>query len=56
MGRVKEVFAELNLKQVFLDYEERSYTELLEDINKYSGQLPKEMFIKFAQKIYKRQK
>ena len=56
VAKVKEIFAELNIRQVFLDYEEQSYTELLDLINKHSGQLPKEMFVKFAQKIYKRQK
>ena len=56
VSAVKAVFEELNLKQVYLDYEERSYNELTELINKLSGQLPKEMFFAYARKIYKRQK
>ncbi|ELU07394.1 hypothetical protein CAPTEDRAFT_223258 [Capitella teleta] len=54
--KVKSLFDELNLKQVYRDYEESSYNELTGLIDTLSGSLPKEMFVSYAKKIYKRQK
>ncbi len=56
MAKVKVVFKDLDLPQVYAKYEETSYNELMDLIDKKSGQLPKEMFIAFAKKIYKRDK
>ena len=54
--RVKALFDELNIRKVYTDYEDRSYTELSGLIDKLSKNLPKGMFEAFAQKIYKRNK
>ena len=54
MSAVKEIYAELSMKQVFQEYEDRSYAELNDLIE--SGELPKDMFMAFAKKIYKRDK
>lgn len=53
---VKGIYNDMNLKKVYADYEESSYQELCQLIEKLSGSLPKDIFFKFAQKIYKRQK
>ena len=53
---VKDVFNELNLQQVYQEYEESSYRKLTSLIDTHSGELPKDMFLAFARKIYKRQK
>ena len=54
MERVKQVYKQLDLKKVYSDYEEETYQELMQLISKLSGTLPADMFIAFAQKIYKR--
>ncbi|KAK6191277.1 hypothetical protein SNE40_003008 [Patella caerulea] len=54
--RVKELYRDLNLTHVYTEYEESSYKELKTLIEKCSGNLPKEVFMAFARKIYKRQK
>lgn len=54
--RVKEVYKELELPQVYRDYEESSFKHLMNLINTSSGSLPASIFVSFAQKIYKRQK
>lgn len=54
--RVKELYQELSLDQVYRDYEETSYQQLMSLINDTSGPLPSSVFVSFAQKIYKRQK
>lgn len=53
---VKAVFKELDLEQVYRDYEEESYRDLMKDIEAFQGKLPKEVFTDFARKIYKRNK
>ncbi|CAI9740848.1 farnesyl pyrophosphate synthase-like [Octopus vulgaris] len=50
---VKSLYKELKLDELFLKYEEESYKLLLEKIEKCSH-LPKEIFLTFAKKIYKR--
>lgn len=55
-ARVKEVYKELNLEQVYRDYEERSYSSLMEVIEREAttAKLPKALFVEFANRIYKR--
>ncbi|KAF6032416.1 FDPS [Bugula neritina] len=54
---VKELFVELDLKKRYRDYEEESYQKLMAKISSLSSpDLPKEMFISFAEKIFKRNK
>lgn len=55
VARVKEVYAELDMKKMYSDYEEESYNDLLQLIEKLCGDLPKDMFLAYANKIYKRQ-
>ncbi|XP_064635411.1 farnesyl pyrophosphate synthase-like [Lineus longissimus] len=54
--KVKEIFKELKVEEAYHAYEESSYKELMDSIEKFSLNLPKEMFTAFADKIYKRQK
>jgi farnesyl diphosphate synthase len=42
--------------QVYLDYEQESYSKIMGMIDATHGSLPKAIFIDFAQKIYKRKK
>jgi farnesyl diphosphate synthase len=54
---VKDIYKELNLETKFKEYEEQSYTKLMAMIDSVDEQLiPKEVFVKFIQKIYKRNK
>lgn len=53
---VKQLYKDLDLQRVYLEYEEESYKDLMDIINECSDNLPKEMFFAFARKIYKRQK
>ena len=55
-ARVKKVYKELNLEQVYHDYEERSYSTLMELIESEAtaAKLPKALFVEFANRIYKR--
>ena len=54
--KVKQIYRELNLEQVYRDYEESSYASLMELIERESAtaNLPKELFVEFANRIYKR--
>ncbi|XP_074660129.1 farnesyl pyrophosphate synthase-like isoform X2 [Tubulanus polymorphus] len=54
--KVKDVFDELDMKGIYARYEEDSYHELVQLIETSSGDLPKQMFVTFAEKIYKRKK
>ena len=56
VAQVKAVYNQLELQKVYAQYEESSYHELMKLIDKLSGDLPKEMFVAYARKIYKRQK
>jgi farnesyl diphosphate synthase len=56
VARVKALYAELNLEQVYKDYEEESYARLLQLIKDHAGSLPTAIFTDFAAKIYKRTK
>ncbi|XP_013413552.1 farnesyl pyrophosphate synthase [Lingula anatina] len=54
VAKVKEIFNQLKLSELYTQYEEESYQDLMQLIEKYSQNLPKQMFIAFAKKIYKR--
>ena len=54
--KVKVLYRELNLKKLYEEYEEESYSRILELISLKSANLPKEMFLEFVKKIYKRDK
>ncbi|KAJ7375669.1 hypothetical protein OS493_039705 [Desmophyllum pertusum] len=54
--KVKALYHELNLKKVYHEHEEESYKRILELISQKSANLPKEMFLEFVKKIYKRDK
>ncbi len=56
VAKIKELYKNLDLSSVYRDYEERSYQELMQLIDSCSGSLPKDMFIAYAKRIYKRQK
>ncbi|KAL5007681.1 hypothetical protein ScPMuIL_016487 [Solemya velum] len=56
VASVKCIYRELNLEKVYEEYEESSFLELMATIEKFSRNLPKNMFIAFANKIYKREK
>eukprot|EP00730_Choanoeca_flexa_P020474 TRINITY_DN9999_c0_g1_i1.p1 TRINITY_DN9999_c0_g1~~TRINITY_DN9999_c0_g1_i1.p1 ORF type:complete len:357 (+),score=121.40 TRINITY_DN9999_c0_g1_i1:2065-3135(+) len=55
-AKVKELYKELNLEQLYKDYEEQHYQKLMGMIKDKSGELPQAIFTDFAAKIYKRQK
>jgi farnesyl diphosphate synthase len=55
-ARVKALYKELNLEQLYKDYEEQHYTKLMGMIEEKAGSLPREIFTDFAAKIYKRNK
>ncbi|XP_078334449.1 farnesyl pyrophosphate synthase-like [Crassostrea virginica] len=54
--KVKDLYKELQLKELYHEFEEESYNELLTLIEDHSGGLPKSVFLKFAKRIYKREK
>lgn len=54
--KVKDIYAELDLKSVYQQYEEESFKTLMVLIDQTCGDLPKEIFTAFANKIYKRDK
>lgn len=56
VAKVKELYNELKLQDLYHQYEEDSYKQLIQLIEKLSGNLPKEMFIAYANKIFKREK
>ncbi|PFX15270.1 Farnesyl pyrophosphate synthase [Stylophora pistillata] len=54
--KVKKLYHELNLKQVYKDFEEESYKNIVELISQRSANLPEGLFLEIAKKIYKRDK
>ncbi|XP_035666671.1 farnesyl pyrophosphate synthase-like isoform X2 [Branchiostoma floridae] len=56
VAAVKQLYQELRLQDEFWKFEESSYSQLMQLINSSSLDLPKDMFVEFARKIYKRQK
>ncbi|XP_066466322.1 farnesyl pyrophosphate synthase [Tiliqua scincoides] len=53
---VKRLYNQLDLQAVYKEYEESSYQRLLALISQHAQQLPSQVFLGLAQKIYKRQK
>merc|ERR1711976_402607 len=51
---VKQVYADLNLAQIFHDYEEESFKELSAMIDQSTSTIPKQCFTDLLGKIYKR--
>lgn len=56
VARVKEVYKALKLQELYANYEESSYKDVLNLIDAINVALPKEMFCEYARKIYKRKK
>ncbi|XP_077112456.1 farnesyl pyrophosphate synthase-like isoform X2 [Ranitomeya variabilis] len=54
--RVKQLYEELDLSEVYTQYEEDSYQRLQTLISQHANGLSKEIFLGLARKIYKRQK
>ncbi len=53
---VKQVYEELKLQQLFQEYEESSYQEIVKAVNKGADIVPRDVFDSLLQKIYKRSK
>jgi len=54
---VKQIYKDLNIEQVFRDYEDASYSSLTKQINHFNDEkLPKTVLTELLKKIYKRQK
>ena len=49
-SKVKKWYHELNLKQVFKEYEEESYKNIVELISQKSGNLSEGLFLEFVKK------
>ncbi|XP_006153462.1 farnesyl pyrophosphate synthase isoform X3 [Tupaia chinensis] len=56
VARVKALYEELDLQAVFRQHEEDSYSRLLGLIKQYAAPLPQAIFLRLADKIYKRKK
>uniref|UniRef100_A0A8U7P0E6 Farnesyl pyrophosphate synthase n=1 Tax=Corvus moneduloides TaxID=1196302 RepID=A0A8U7P0E6_CORMO len=56
VAKVKELYNALGMEAAFREYEESSYLRLQELIGKHAQQLPQDIFLDLARKIYKRQK
>ena len=53
--KVKQLYEELGIEQMFKDYEEESYLQIQAELEKVT-ELPKEVFELLLKKIYKRSK
>ncbi|XP_041035661.1 farnesyl pyrophosphate synthase isoform X2 [Carcharodon carcharias] len=56
IAKVKALYEELDMQGIYSQYEEQSYQRLLGLISQHCTKLPQEVFLSFAQKIYKRHK
>lgn len=56
VARVKALYEEMNLRAVFTQYEEHSYSHIMGLIEQYAAPLPPAIFLGLANKIYKRKK
>jgi farnesyl diphosphate synthase len=57
-AKVKQLYLDLNIEQIYKDYENKSYTELrtlIDQVDESTG-VKKQVFIEFMDKIYKRTK
>lgn len=52
---VRRLYEELNLPNTYLIYEEESYNRIKTHIQQISKGLPHDLFLKFLQKMYKRE-
>lgn len=58
VSKVKQLYHDLNLEQVYRDYEDTSYKSLMALIKEQTDTLPSlpaQIFKEFADRIYKRQ-
>ena len=53
---MKELYKELKLQELYHQYEEESYKQIMQLTDTLSGNLPKEMFTAYANKIFRRGK
>ncbi|XP_033121279.1 farnesyl pyrophosphate synthase-like isoform X2 [Anneissia japonica] len=53
---VKDVFKELELESLYRKFERESYANIQSDIDNLKTDLPKELFLEYAAKIYQREK
>ncbi|XP_078391874.1 farnesyl pyrophosphate synthase isoform X2 [Cetorhinus maximus] len=56
IAKVKALYEELDMRAIYSQYEEHSYQRLLGLISQHCTKLPQEVFLSFAQKIYRRHK
>ncbi|KAK2144097.1 hypothetical protein LSH36_785g01038 [Paralvinella palmiformis] len=56
VAKVKELYKELKLQELYHQYEEESYKQIMQLTDTLSGNLPKEMFTAYANKIFRRGK
>jgi farnesyl diphosphate synthase len=54
IAAIKELYKEMNLPQVFADYEEQTYNLISSHIQQMNPRLPKQLFLDMLQKIYRR--
>ena len=54
IAKIMEIYEELKLQKMFLQYEEEAYNDILNRIGQMSGKLNPEVFYYFLNKIYKR--
>ena len=55
VAMVKNVFHELNIEKIYQEYEEKSYHRIRELVSQIDDdQLPRQMFLDFMDRIYKR--
>lgn len=52
VAKVKAVYKELDLEKLFYELRDREWAELSDMIDRLHGPLPKEMFVRMAQKIF----
>lgn len=53
---MKDLYKEMDMESIYRNYEEESYQRLQSLIHSRAGDLPHDIFVDFAAKIYKRNK
>ncbi|KAL7568599.1 hypothetical protein ACA910_022702 [Epithemia clementina (nom. ined.)] len=56
VAKVKAVYKELDLPQLFANYEEESYAKIQKEVERVADMVPKDVFEVLLKKIYKRSK
>ena len=56
VNKVKAIYNTMNLQDLYHQFEEQSYQDIMLLIEKHSLSLPKQLFVDMTRKIYKRQK